>query len=105
MMNIVVEAREFPPALNEVLVTDRLIIRAATVNDELPTWKFRQIAAVNEWLTGTPDTADDYHTLFSDPERLARTVIVQPEARRCARLGVVAGQWGHQVSVSVAGSH
>ena len=45
MMNIVVEAREFPPALNEVLVTDRLIIRAATVNDELPTWKFRQIAA------------------------------------------------------------
>ncbi|MFC5175240.1 GNAT family N-acetyltransferase [Nocardioides taihuensis] len=66
-----------PPALPHPLHTDRLTLRAATPADADPTWRFRQDAAVNEWLTGCPDTLAGYRELFTDPGRLATTVVVQ----------------------------
>ena len=64
------------PVLEHPLATEWLTLRAATCNDADPTWKFRQLDAVNEWLTGSPADLDGYHELFTEPARLATTVIV-----------------------------
>jgi hypothetical protein len=65
------------PVLTKPLRTARLVLWAATVDDADATWQFRQLATVNERLTGTPADVDAYRTLFVDPERLATTVIVE----------------------------
>ena len=64
------------PTLDRVLRTERLTLRAATVDDGVPTWAFRRLPSVNEWLTGTPADLDGYLELFGDPDRLATTVSV-----------------------------
>jgi RimJ/RimL family protein N-acetyltransferase len=70
--------------LEHPLRTERLTLRPATVEDADPTWTYRQLGSVNEWLTGCPGDIDGYRELFTDPVRLAWTVIVQlghhPEA-------------------------
>lgn len=66
-----------PPVLAHPIHTERLTLRAATAEDADPTWKFRQLDSVNEWLTGCPPDIDGYRALFADPDRLATTVIVQ----------------------------
>src|SRR3954452_4402803 len=65
------------PAMSRPLRTDRLILRPATVDDAAPTWEFRRLASVNEWLTGCPADFDGYQALFADPDRLASTVVVE----------------------------
>jgi len=62
--------------LEHPLHTERLALRPATAADVDPTWKFRQLESVNEWLTGSPADLDGYRELFSDPVRLANTVVV-----------------------------
>lgn len=65
------------PVLCQSLPTERLTLRPATTDDVTPTWRFRQLAEVNNWLSGTPADLDGYRALFNDPERLASTVVVQ----------------------------
>lgn len=65
------------PALERGLRTRRLVLRPATAQDADVTWAFRQLAEVNEWLTGCPPDLDRYHELFTDPERLAATVVIE----------------------------
>jgi RimJ/RimL family protein N-acetyltransferase len=62
--------------LERPLHTERLALRPATAEDADPTWKYRQLESVNEWLTGCPADLDGYRKLFSEPARLAATVIV-----------------------------
>jgi RimJ/RimL family protein N-acetyltransferase len=65
------------PALSTALSTHRLTLRPAVTDDTAPTWEYRQLPEVNEWLTGGPDTFTGYRDLFTDPDRLATTVIVE----------------------------
>jgi RimJ/RimL family protein N-acetyltransferase len=62
--------------LEHPLHTEHLALRPATTDDADPTWTFRRLASVNEWLTGCPADLDGYRERFSDPARLANTVIV-----------------------------
>jgi RimJ/RimL family protein N-acetyltransferase len=62
--------------LERSLHTERLTLRPATLDHIDRTWKFRQLKSVNEWLTGCPADLDAYRQLFSEPDRLATTVIV-----------------------------
>jgi RimJ/RimL family protein N-acetyltransferase len=62
--------------LERPLHTERLTLRPATADDADPTWTFRRLESVNEWLTGCPADLDGYRELFSEPARLAATVIV-----------------------------
>ena len=62
--------------LERPLPTERLILRPATADDAHPTFKYRRLESVNEWLTGCPADFDGYGELFSEPARLAATVIV-----------------------------
>jgi RimJ/RimL family protein N-acetyltransferase len=63
--------------LEQPLHTERLTLSPATADDADPTWKFRQLESVNEWLTGCPADLDGYRELFSEPSRLATTVVVR----------------------------
>ncbi len=56
--------------------TERLTLRPATHADADPTWQYRQLESVSEWLTGCPTDLGAYRQLFSEPARLATTVIV-----------------------------
>jgi RimJ/RimL family protein N-acetyltransferase len=62
--------------LDRPLHTERLTLRPATADDADPTWKYRRLDSVNEWLTGCPADLDGYRELFAEPARLATTVIV-----------------------------
>ena len=53
--------------LERPLHTERLTLRPATADDADPTWKFRRLESVNEWLTGCPADLDGYRELFSEP--------------------------------------
>jgi RimJ/RimL family protein N-acetyltransferase len=65
-----------PSALERPLYTERLALRLATSDDADPTWAYRRLGSVNEWLTGSPADLDRYRAVFSEPGRLAATVIV-----------------------------
>jgi RimJ/RimL family protein N-acetyltransferase len=65
-----------PPVLEHPLRTERLTLRAATPDDAEATWRYRRLESVNEWLAGSPADFEGYRELFSEPERLAATVIV-----------------------------
>ena len=62
--------------LERPLHTQRLTLRPATADNADPTWKYHRLEAVNEWLTGCPADLDGYRELFSEPARLATSVIV-----------------------------
>jgi RimJ/RimL family protein N-acetyltransferase len=63
-------------SLERPLRTERLTLRAATADDAGPTWRYRRLDSVNEWLTGCPADLGGYRELFSEPARLATTVVV-----------------------------
>jgi RimJ/RimL family protein N-acetyltransferase len=63
------------PLLQRPLHTERLTLRPATADDADATWKYRRLESVSEWLTGRPAELDGYRELFSEPVRLAETVI------------------------------
>jgi RimJ/RimL family protein N-acetyltransferase len=65
------------PAIDRRLQTERLTLRPATAADADATWTYRRLESVNEWLSGSPEDLEDYRAFFSDPARLARTVVAQ----------------------------
>ena len=64
--------------------TERLTIRPAGVDDAEATWRIRSIPEVSHWLTGEAEDRARYARSFADPERLAKTLVVE-------RDGVVVG--------------
>ena len=64
--------------------TERLTIRPAGVDDAEATWRIRSIPEVSHWLTREADDRERYARKFADPERLAKTLVVE-------RDGVVVG--------------
>ncbi len=58
------------------LQTERLTLRPATTDDAEVTWRYRRLPSVNQWITGSPADLDGYRRHFSEPARLAATVIV-----------------------------
>ncbi|QAY73677.1 N-acetyltransferase [Agromyces protaetiae] len=69
------------PILRTPITTRRLVIRPGTCRDAGATWAYRRLETVNEWLGGTPATFEEYRDLFTEPDRLADTVIVELDDR------------------------
>jgi RimJ/RimL family protein N-acetyltransferase len=65
------------PALVRKVQTTRLTLRPATPLDADATWVYRRLETVGEWLTETPADLEIYRATFTDPSRLASTVIVE----------------------------
>lgn len=59
--------------------TARLTLRPAVADDLAATWEYRRLPEVSRWLTRAPATPEEYREQFLDPERLARTVVVELE--------------------------
>ena len=51
--------------------TARLSIRPATADDVDPTWRFRRLPEVAEWVTTAPSSLEEYSEHFLEEERLA----------------------------------
>lgn len=41
------------------------------------TWRFRRLEAVSHWLSRAPATLEAYRSQFEEPDRLAKTLVVQ----------------------------
>jgi RimJ/RimL family protein N-acetyltransferase len=61
------------------LRTSRLSLRRAHATDLDATWRFRQLESVSEWLTSAPKDLAAYTARFEDPERLAKTLLIELE--------------------------
>ncbi len=59
------------------LRSERLTLRAATADDAEATFDYRRLDEVGEWLTEIPADLESYRATFTDPARLAATVIVE----------------------------
>ncbi len=57
--------------------TERLLIRMATADDVDATWRIRRIPSVSQWLTSAPDDPASYEARYLDPDRLARTLVME----------------------------
>lgn len=76
---VITELRTTPaprPVLEHALHTERLALRPARSGDTDPTWSYRRLESVNEWVMGSPADLDGYRAVFCEPARLATTVIV-----------------------------
>ena len=69
------------PALPLSIQTRRLLLRPAVPADAEATWGYRRLSEVGAWLTEIPATLDAYRLRFTEPHRLAMTVIVEREHR------------------------
>jgi RimJ/RimL family protein N-acetyltransferase len=70
-------ADQTAPALQRTLTTERLTLRSADPQDADATWRYRRLASVNQWLSGTPESLATYRDQFVEPARLAATVLVE----------------------------
>jgi len=59
------------------LRTERLTLRAATADDVKPTYDYRRLDEVGEWITERATDLEKYRATFLDPPRLAAAVIVE----------------------------
>ncbi len=59
------------------VITSRLAIRRATVDDIEATWGYRRLPEVVYWLRTTPRTFEEYRSKFDGTGRLDRTLVVE----------------------------
>lgn len=59
------------------LRTARLLVRASTPEDADAVWRYRRLDEVNRWLTTAPPDAEAFRAHFTDPERLAITLLME----------------------------
>jgi len=70
--------------------TERLTLRPATPDDVEATWRFRRLDVVSRWLTRAPGDLEAFRSHFEEPDRLAKTLVVELD-------GVVVGDLMLQV--------
>jgi RimJ/RimL family protein N-acetyltransferase len=57
--------------------TQRLSLRRAVAADVDGTWPYRRLGEVVRWMTSAPATREEYRARFEEPERLAKTLIIE----------------------------
>lgn len=80
--------------------TERLALRPATVHDTAATWRFRQLESVGHWITRAPTTFEDYRLAVEDPERLAKTLVVERGSEVIGDLMLAVGDAWSQAEVA-----
>ena len=80
--------------------TERLEIRLATVDDAEPTWAFRRLHEVSEWITRRPATFEEYAEAFLEPDALSKTLIIEHDGHIVGDLMVSVGDPWSQREVS-----
>lgn len=57
--------------------TARLSLRPVTEGDAEATWVFRRLDEVSRWITAAPQDLEAYRKHFLEPDRLAKTLVVE----------------------------
>lgn len=57
--------------------TERLSLRRGTPDDAEATWQFRRLDEVSRWLTAAPASLEAYREHFLQPDRLAKTLVIE----------------------------
>ena len=57
--------------------TERLLLRRATAADAEPTWRFRRLPEVGQYIGWLADDLEQYRSRFVEPERLATTLVTE----------------------------
>ena len=86
------------------LSSPRLTIRPATTADIDPTWKYRRIPEVYEWLPRAATSFDTYALAFVESPRLERTLIVEHAGQTVGDLYLHAHDGWAQAEVSRDGA-
>jgi RimJ/RimL family protein N-acetyltransferase len=68
-------------ALGWPVHTPRLTLRPGEPGDAEPTWSYRSLPAIGEWLSELPSDPAAYRERFTEPARLAATVVVERDGR------------------------
>lgn len=71
------------PSLNDLawpVHSDRLTIRPATPADAEATWRYRKLPSATQWITTAPTNWAEYLAQFEEPERLAKTLVIEHDA-------------------------
>ncbi len=71
---------DVPVALDAVawpVRTSRLTIRPPRADDYEATWRYRRLEAVTSWITAHLATLDEHAEWFSDPDSLAKSLVVE----------------------------
>lgn len=83
--------------------TERLLLRPARPEDAEVTWRFRRLECVCRWITEVPTTEESYRATFTDPARLATTLVIERDGKVIGDLMLrVDDAWGQQEVVDQA---
>ena len=75
--------------------TERLLLRPARAEDADATWRFRRLPVVSRWLTEVPSSREAWVATFTDPARLATTLVVERDGEVIGDLMLrVEDAWG-----------
>lgn len=85
------------------VTTDRLSLRRFADADVAATWRYRRLPEVNRWLPYAPADLDTYAGLFEDPDRRARTLVVEHDGALVGDLFAMVKDGWSQLEVRDAG--
>ena len=57
--------------------TERLLLRPEALDDLDATWRIRRLESVGRWLTRAPQSVEEYRKEFTDPESLAKSLVIE----------------------------
>jgi RimJ/RimL family protein N-acetyltransferase len=80
--------------------SERLVLRAPTVEDAAATWRYRRLDSVAHWLTRAPRTLDEHRKVFEDPATFAKTVVIELDGEVIGDLMVSVEDGWAQVEVA-----
>ncbi len=77
--------------------TERLVLRPARPEDAEATWEIRRLESVHRWLTRAPGSLESYRERFTEPEFLARTLVIEHDGEIIGDLMVAVGDaWAQE---------
>lgn len=57
--------------------TERLTLRRVVASDFDATWRYRRLASVSRWMSSASTDPEAYRATFVDPERSAKTLVIE----------------------------
>lgn len=80
--------------------TQRLAIRRVQDLDVEATWAYRRLDEVNRWITMAPQDLEAYRAMFTEAERLAKTLILELDGMVIGDLMLAVGDAWAQAEVA-----
>ena len=84
--------------------TERLTFRPATADDVEPTWEFRRLPEVQEWMTTADADREQFTHRFLEPDRLSKTLVVERDGVLIGDLMLAVGDAWSQSEVRARAS-